>query len=73
MPRPFAHLQLHTQYSLLDGAIQHKALFARARALGMPAVWLPKASVVAVSPTAGTGAAAPGPLRLTTLVFGVAL
>ena len=38
MPRPFAHLHLHTQYSLLDGAIQHKALFARARALGMPAV-----------------------------------
>ena len=35
MPRPFAHLHLHTQYSLLDGAIQHKALFARARALGM--------------------------------------
>ena len=34
MPRPFAHLHLHTQYSLLDGAIQHKALFARARALG---------------------------------------
>jgi DNA polymerase-3 subunit alpha len=38
MPRPFAHLHLHTQYSLLDGAIKHKALFARAKALGMPAV-----------------------------------
>ncbi|MBS1107489.1 MAG: dnaE [Deltaproteobacteria bacterium] len=38
MPRPFAHLHLHTQFSLLDGAIQHKALFARAKALGMPAV-----------------------------------
>jgi DNA polymerase-3 subunit alpha len=38
MPRPFAHLHLHTQYSLLDGAIQHKALFQRAKALGMPAV-----------------------------------
>ena len=38
MPRPFAHLHLHTQFSLLDGAIKHKALFARAKALGMPAV-----------------------------------
>ena len=38
MPKPFAHLHLHTQYSLLDGAIKHKPLFERAKALGMPAV-----------------------------------
>jgi DNA polymerase-3 subunit alpha len=36
--RPFVHLHLHTQYSLLDGAIKHAPLFERARALGMPAV-----------------------------------
>ena len=36
--KPFVHLHLHTQYSLLDGAIQIDPLFARARALGMPAV-----------------------------------
>ena len=36
MPRPFAHLHLHTQYSLLDGAIKHKALFERAKSVGMP-------------------------------------
>ncbi len=35
---PFVHLHLHTQYSLLDGAIQHAPLFERAKALGMPAV-----------------------------------
>ncbi|MCZ6464644.1 MAG: DNA polymerase III subunit alpha [Proteobacteria bacterium] len=38
MPRPFVHLHLHTQYSLLDGAIKHAPLFERAVALGMPAV-----------------------------------
>ncbi len=38
MPRPFVHLHLHTQYSLLDGAIKHNPLFERARALNMPAV-----------------------------------
>jgi DNA polymerase-3 subunit alpha len=38
MPRPFVHLHLHTQYSLLDGAIQHGPLFERAAKLGMPAV-----------------------------------
>ena len=38
MAKPFVHLHLHTQYSLLDGAIQIDPLFARARALGMPAV-----------------------------------
>lgn len=38
MPRPFVHLHLHTQYSLLDGAIKHQPLFERAKALDMPAV-----------------------------------
>ena len=38
MAKPFVHLHLHTQYSLLDGAIQLDPLVARARALGMPAV-----------------------------------
>jgi DNA polymerase-3 subunit alpha len=38
VPRPFVHLHLHTQYSLLDGAIKHDALFQRAKALGQPAV-----------------------------------
>jgi len=27
MPKPFVHLHLHTQYSLLDGAIKHNPLF----------------------------------------------
>ena len=35
--RPFVHLHLHTQYSLLDGAIKHNPLFERAKSLGMPA------------------------------------
>ena len=38
MPAPFVHLHLHTQYSLLDGAIKHNPLFERARAANMPAV-----------------------------------
>jgi DNA polymerase III subunit alpha len=38
VPKPFVHLHLHTQYSLLDGAIKHNPLFERARALNMPAV-----------------------------------
>ena len=38
MPAPFVHLHLHTQYSLLDGAIKHNPLFARAKAANMPAV-----------------------------------
>jgi DNA polymerase-3 subunit alpha len=38
--RPFVHLHLHSQYSLLDGAIKIDPLMARARALGMPAVAL---------------------------------
>jgi DNA polymerase-3 subunit alpha len=37
---PFVHLHLHSQYSLLDGAIQIDPLFQRARQLGMPAVAL---------------------------------
>jgi DNA polymerase-3 subunit alpha len=35
---PFTHLHLHTQYSLLDGAIKHNPLFERVKALGMGAV-----------------------------------
>ena len=38
MSKPFAHLHLHTQYSLLDGAIKHNPLFERVKALNMPAV-----------------------------------
>jgi DNA polymerase-3 subunit alpha len=38
--RPFVHLHLHSQYSLLDGAIKIDPLFDRARAIGMPAVAL---------------------------------
>ena len=38
MPKPFVHLHVHTQYSLLDGAIKHNPLFERAKALNMPAV-----------------------------------
>ncbi len=37
-PTPFTHLHLHTQYSLLDGAIKHNPLFERAKALGMTSV-----------------------------------
>ncbi|NQZ97488.1 MAG: DNA polymerase III subunit alpha [Myxococcales bacterium] len=37
---PFVHLHLHSQYSLLDGAIKINPLFDRAKALGMPAVGL---------------------------------
>src|SRR4030095_4840801 len=42
-------------------------------ALGVPRVWLPKAIVVADKPAAGAAAAAPVPLKLRTLEFGVAL
>jgi DNA polymerase-3 subunit alpha len=38
--RPFVHLHLHSQYSLLDGAIKIDPLFERAKAAGMPAVAL---------------------------------
>jgi DNA polymerase-3 subunit alpha len=37
---PFVHLHLHTQYSLLDGAIKIDRLFDRAKELQMPAVGL---------------------------------
>ena len=36
----FTHLHLHSQYSLLDGAIQFKKLFARCKKLGMDSVAL---------------------------------
>ena len=38
MPSSFVHLHLHTEYSLLDGAVRIPELMARAKALGMPAV-----------------------------------
>ncbi len=38
--RNFVHLHVHTQYSLLDGAIRLKDLFARAKEFSMPAVAL---------------------------------
>ncbi|HEY0369262.1 MAG TPA: DNA polymerase III subunit alpha [Chthoniobacterales bacterium] len=39
MPRDsFVHLHLHTEYSLLDGAIRTKELMKKAVAFGMPAV-----------------------------------
>jgi len=34
----FTHLHLHTQYSLLDGAIKHNPLFERMKALGQDSV-----------------------------------
>ena len=37
-PNSFVHLHLHTQYSLLDGAVRPKDLVARALELGIPAV-----------------------------------
>ncbi len=40
MSAPFVHLHVHSQYSLLDGAIKLDQLFERARALNMPAVAL---------------------------------
>jgi DNA polymerase-3 subunit alpha len=40
VPEPFVHLHLHSQYSLLDGAIKLDQLFERARKLSMPAVAL---------------------------------
>ena len=38
MADSFVHLHLHTQYSLLDGAIKHNPLFERAKSANMPAV-----------------------------------
>jgi DNA polymerase-3 subunit alpha len=40
MPAEFVHLHVHSQYSLLDGAVRVKELASRARALGMGAVAL---------------------------------
>ena len=37
-PDSFVHLHLHTQYSLLDGAIRLKDLIKRAKELGVPAI-----------------------------------
>jgi DNA polymerase-3 subunit alpha len=37
-PDSFVHLHLHTQYSLLDGAIRLKDLIPRAQELGVPAI-----------------------------------
>ena len=34
----FVHLHLHTQYSLLDGAVRIKELMKKAKNFGMPAV-----------------------------------
>ncbi len=38
MPDSFVHLHLHTEYSLLDGAVRIGSLMDRAAELGMPAV-----------------------------------
>ena len=35
---PFVHLHLHTEYSLLDGAVRMPQLMEKAAAMGMPAV-----------------------------------
>ncbi len=40
MSIPFVHLHLHSEYSLLDGAIRISELAAKASAFGMPAVGL---------------------------------
>ena len=38
MPDSFVHLHLHTEYSLLDGAVRIDALMKRVKELEMPAV-----------------------------------
>lgn len=38
MSKDFVHLHLHTQYSLLDGAVRIKELFQKVKELGMKAV-----------------------------------
>ena len=40
MPKGFVHLHLHSQYSLLDGAIKFDELFPQAKEFGMQAVAL---------------------------------
>ena len=37
-PKSFVHLHLHTQYSLLDGALRIKDLMSKCKEFGMPAV-----------------------------------
>ena len=37
-PDSFVHLHLHTQYSLLDGAIRLKDLIPAAKEMGVPAI-----------------------------------
>ena len=38
MPQPFAHLHLHSEYSLVDSTLRIKQMVARVKELGMPAV-----------------------------------
>jgi len=38
MADSFAHLHVHTEYSMLDGAARVKDLFAEAAQMGMPAL-----------------------------------
>ncbi|MEJ2365567.1 MAG: PHP domain-containing protein [Deltaproteobacteria bacterium] len=38
MPKEFVHLHVHSEYSLLDGAIRIKDMLERAKEFGMPAV-----------------------------------
>ncbi|MGH7800604.1 MAG: PHP domain-containing protein, partial [Thermodesulfobacteriota bacterium] len=40
MNKDFVHLHLHSQYSLLDGAIKFDELFTKAKEYGMTAVAL---------------------------------
>jgi DNA polymerase-3 subunit alpha len=40
MPDPFVHLHLHSEYSLLDGAVRIPELMKKVKACGMPAVAL---------------------------------
>jgi DNA polymerase III subunit alpha len=40
MPAEFVHLHVHSQFSMLDGAIRLPALVSRAQEMGMPAVAL---------------------------------
>ena len=36
--KPFVHLHLHTEYSLLDGAARINKVVKKAKELGMPAI-----------------------------------
>ena len=40
MSDPFVHLHLHTEYSLLDGAVRIPELMKKVKQYGMPAVAL---------------------------------